>query len=95
MHLVGMITLLILLSLGSGHPIPGARISHQHSRPLNGQNSVNVYRRALNSIPRRETYIIEYGESRSELLASRDGVQRSGCEERVACGGVELRRAIT
>jgi hypothetical protein len=34
-HLVGMITLLILLSLGPGHPIPGARISHQgsvHSR---------------------------------------------------------------
>jgi hypothetical protein len=28
MHLVGMITLLILLSLGPGHPIPGARISH-------------------------------------------------------------------
>jgi hypothetical protein len=27
MHLVGMITLLILLSLGPGHPIPGARIS--------------------------------------------------------------------
>jgi hypothetical protein len=26
-HLVGMITLLILLSLGPGHPIPGARIS--------------------------------------------------------------------
>jgi hypothetical protein len=29
MHLVGMITLLILLSLGPGHPILGARISHQ------------------------------------------------------------------
>jgi hypothetical protein len=29
MHLVGMITLLILLSLGPGHPIPRARIS-QH-----------------------------------------------------------------
>jgi hypothetical protein len=28
MHLVGMITLLILLSLGPGHPIPGVRISH-------------------------------------------------------------------
>jgi hypothetical protein len=28
MHLVGMITLLILLSLGPGNPIPGARISH-------------------------------------------------------------------
>jgi hypothetical protein len=28
MHLIGMITLLILLSLGLGHPIPGARISH-------------------------------------------------------------------
>jgi hypothetical protein len=27
MHLVGMITILILLSLGPGHPIPGARIS--------------------------------------------------------------------
>jgi hypothetical protein len=27
MHLVDMITLLILLSLGSGYPIPGARIS--------------------------------------------------------------------
>jgi hypothetical protein len=27
MHLVGMITLLILLSLGPGHPILGARIS--------------------------------------------------------------------
>jgi hypothetical protein len=27
MHLVDMITLLILLSLGPGHPIPGARIS--------------------------------------------------------------------
>jgi hypothetical protein len=27
MHLVGMITLLILLRLGPGHPIPGARIS--------------------------------------------------------------------
>jgi hypothetical protein len=27
MHLVGMITLLILLSLGPRHPIPGARIS--------------------------------------------------------------------
>jgi hypothetical protein len=31
MHLVGMITLLILLSLGPGHPIPGARISHESS----------------------------------------------------------------
>jgi hypothetical protein len=29
MHLVGMITLLILLSLGPGHPIPGARISQR------------------------------------------------------------------
>jgi hypothetical protein len=29
MHLVGMITLLILLSLGPGHLIPGARISHR------------------------------------------------------------------
>jgi hypothetical protein len=29
MHLVGMITLLILLSLGPGHPIPGARISQK------------------------------------------------------------------
>jgi hypothetical protein len=29
MHLVGMFTLLILLSLGPGHPIPGARISHR------------------------------------------------------------------
>jgi hypothetical protein len=28
MHLVDMITLLILLSLGPGHPILGARISH-------------------------------------------------------------------
>jgi hypothetical protein len=28
MHLVDMITLLILLSLGPGYPIPGARISH-------------------------------------------------------------------
>jgi hypothetical protein len=28
MHFVDMITLLILLSLGPGHPIPGARISH-------------------------------------------------------------------
>jgi hypothetical protein len=28
MHLVGMDTLLILLSLGLGYPIPGARISH-------------------------------------------------------------------
>jgi hypothetical protein len=35
MHLVGMITLLILLSLGPGHPIPGARISH--SAPLRAQ----------------------------------------------------------
>jgi hypothetical protein len=31
MHLVCMITLLILLSLGPGHPIPGARISHRPS----------------------------------------------------------------
>jgi hypothetical protein len=29
MHLVGMDTLLILLTLGLGYPIPGARISHQ------------------------------------------------------------------
>jgi hypothetical protein len=32
MHLIGMSTLLILLSLGSGHPIPGASISQ--STPL-------------------------------------------------------------
>jgi hypothetical protein len=33
MHLVGMITLLILLSLGPGHPIPGARISQAPIQP--------------------------------------------------------------
>jgi hypothetical protein len=33
MHLVGMITLLILLSLGPGHPILGARISHPAPAP--------------------------------------------------------------
>jgi hypothetical protein len=31
MHLVGMITLLILLSIGPGHPIPGARISQSQT----------------------------------------------------------------
>jgi hypothetical protein len=31
MHLVDMITLLILLSLGPGYPIPGARISQAAS----------------------------------------------------------------
>jgi hypothetical protein len=34
MHLVGMITLLILLSLGPGHPIPGARISQTKGESL-------------------------------------------------------------
>jgi hypothetical protein len=29
MHLVGMDTVLSILSLGPGHPIPGARISHK------------------------------------------------------------------
>jgi hypothetical protein len=29
MHLIGMNNLLILLSLGPGYPIPGARISHE------------------------------------------------------------------
>ena len=40
MHLVGMITLLILLSLGPGHPIPGARISQ--STPLRRPTSSSV-----------------------------------------------------
>jgi hypothetical protein len=30
MHLVGMITLLILLSLGPGHPIPGPGYHNAH-----------------------------------------------------------------
>jgi hypothetical protein len=34
MHLVGMDTLLILLSLGPGYPIPGARISQYNHRRL-------------------------------------------------------------
>jgi hypothetical protein len=34
MHLVDMITLLILLSLGRGYPIPGARISHGASEEV-------------------------------------------------------------
>jgi hypothetical protein len=37
MHLVDMITLLILLSLGPGHPIPGARIS-QFGGPVRDKN---------------------------------------------------------
>ena len=40
MHLVGMITLLILLSLRPGHPIPGARISQ--STPLRRPTSSSV-----------------------------------------------------
>jgi hypothetical protein len=40
MHLVGMVTLLILLSLGPGHPIPGARISQ--STPLRRPTSSSV-----------------------------------------------------
>jgi hypothetical protein len=45
MHLVGMNTLLILLSLEPGYPIPGARISHQVTSfllylPLEGLQSL-------------------------------------------------------
>jgi hypothetical protein len=40
MHLVDMITLLILLSLGPGHPIPGVRISQ--STPLRWLTSSSV-----------------------------------------------------
>jgi hypothetical protein len=47
MHLIGMYTLLILLSLGPGYPIPGARISQgltQISQP-------DVVRKILSVLP--------------------------------------------
>jgi hypothetical protein len=42
MHLVGMITLLILLSLGPGHPIPGARISQARGAVLQREEAAEI-----------------------------------------------------
>jgi hypothetical protein len=46
MYLVDMITLLILLSLGPGHPIPGARISQFTILPnelITGLKNITTY----------------------------------------------------
>jgi hypothetical protein len=43
MHLIGMDTLLILLSLGLGHPILGARISQSNPLRRPTSSSVNPY----------------------------------------------------
>jgi hypothetical protein len=48
MHLVDMITLLILLSLGPGYPIPGAKISQQPNTPwINYYKAPNVSKSKL------------------------------------------------